>query len=281
MKEFILNILRGAIIGVANIIPGVSGGTMAVALGIYDKLVKIIGNVFRSVFKNFKKTMLFMVPLVIGAAGGVLGFSRVMEWLLTNYNLQTILLFAGLIIGTLPMIFRNATKQGFKRRYVIPAIVVLLFMISMLFISESTDVILDNNMHSYIMLFIYGFVAASSMVIPGISGSFVLMLMGAYMPILTLVNNMNILLLIPFGLGVIAGILICTKIIDICLEKKYGYTYFAIIGFIIGSLVLLPKEMVFENANILAGIICLVIGILISYFMSKLEKEEDINEYVV
>ncbi len=295
MKNFIIDIFKGMVIGIANVIPGVSGGTMAVSMGIYEKLVKIAGNVFHSIFKDFKNTMKFVLPILIGALIGVLVFSGVIEFTLERFNMQTICLFVGLIIGTFPLVFENANKNGFNKKYLIPAIITGLLMISLMFLTTRGDMVFTGGMNSAIILFVLGIIAAATMVIPGISGSFVLMLLGAYKPILGLVNSIvdllklvltgggtegqisilvsNILLLVPFGIGVLVGIIFISKIIDKFLEKAYGYTYYTIIGFIIGSLPLIFKEIEFSTGAVIPSAILLIIGTFASYYISKITKD--------
>ena len=129
----------------------------------------------------------------------------------------------------------------------------------------------DINFINIILLFIYGFIAAGTMVIPGISGSFMLLLMGVYSAILGAVSSLNIPVLIPFAIGVAAGILICAKIIDILLNNFYGYTYYAIIGFIIGALPAIFPGFSF-NLQGLASVITLILGFIASFMFSKLDK---------
>ena len=269
MKKIIIDILKGMVIGVANIIPGVSGGTMAVSMGIYDKIVKIVGNAFYSIFKDFKNTVKFLLPIGIGAVLGILLFSKLIKYCLEFYQMQTVFVFLGLILGTVPLIFENANKNGFKKRYIIPGIITFVLMISLFFIQKSADVVFTNNFSSMAMLFFYGVIAAGTMIIPGISGSFVLMLLGAYLPILTLVDGLQIIYLIPFAIGVVIGIIVFSKIIDVFLEKFYGYTYYTIIGFILGSLPLIFKDINWNISILPLSIILCIIFSIGSYVLSN------------
>ena len=269
MKNIIIDILKGVIIGIANIIPGVSGGTMAVSMGIYDKIVKIVGNAFHSIFKDFKNTVKFLLPIGIGAVLGIVLFSKLIKYCLEVFQIQTIFVFFGLILGTVPLIFENANKNGFKKRYIIPGIIIFALMISLFFIPKSADIVFGNDFISVAMLFGFGIIAAGTMIIPGISGSFVLMLLGAYYPILTLVDGLKIVPLIPFAIGVGVGIIGFSKIIDVFLEKFYGYTYYAIIGFVLGSLPLIFKDITWIMSALPISIILCILSAVGSYVLSK------------
>ena len=120
----IINFLKGMIIGIANIIPGLSGGTMAILVGVYEKLISTIGNFFKKFKETFKENMIFLVPLGLGMVVGVVAFSKLLEILLKNYTMPTQFAFIGLVLGGLPLIFKNANKEGkFKKKYLIPLII--------------------------------------------------------------------------------------------------------------------------------------------------------------
>lgn len=276
--EYIINFFKGALVGIANIIPGVSGGTMAVITGIYKKLIDIIGNIISHLksWTKLKEDLKFLIPIGLGAVIGIVAFSKLLKWLLENHNMPTIYCFLGLIIGSLPLIFKDSNKKGFNIKYIIPFIITLIFMIVLNILGNSVNE--ENAITEFattpvnmIKLFGYGFVAAGTMIIPGISGSMVLMIMGVYTAILSAVANLNIIILIPFAIGVGIGIIIVSKIMDILIEKFYGYTYYAILGFIIGSIIFIFPGFTFNLSGI-ASIITFAIGFTASYFVSKINK---------
>ena len=138
---------------------------------------------------------------------------------------------------------------------------------------ESFDITFIN----IILLFVYGIISAVSMVVPGISGSFILLLLGVYSAIITAISTLNILVLIPFAIGVAVGILLASKLISFLLDHFYGYTYFAIIGFVLGSLLAIYPGFSFDMAG-LVSIICLVLGFIASYLISKYTNTEKVEE---
>ena len=270
--KHIINFFKGMIIGIANVIPGVSGGTMAVSTGIYEELIHTISTFFHNFKETFKKNMMFLIPIVLGAGIGIIAFSKLLKFTLENYAMQTQFAFIGLILGSIPFVFKKSIEKGFSWKYLIPGIItftigIVLAVLEMLGITGNAVESFDINFINVVLLFIYGVISAVSMVVPGISGSFILLLLGAYSAIISAISSLNILVLIPFGIGVV-GILLASKIINFLLEHFYGYTYFAIIGFVIGSLLAIYPGFSFDIAGAIS-VICLVLGFVASFFISK------------
>lgn len=276
IKDKIVLGFKGFLIGLANIIPGVSGGTMAVSFGIYEELIGIASNIF----KNFKKNMAFILPIGIGAVIAIALLSNVITICLDKYQVATPLLFVGLILGGLPAIVKNIGKKITKPTNLIVFSITILFMLFIyLGIKDAKDVDFTNvDAIGYIILFIVGAIAAITMVVPGISGSFVLMLIGYYKPIvktvsdLTHFNNIihNLCILIPFGLGVLFGIISVSKLIKYCLKKYPEQTYSSIVAFVLSSVVLIIYPLLNVSASItelIVGIVLLLMGSILTYKM--------------
>ena len=176
IKNSIFRTLKGAAIGVAIIIPGISGGTVAVLLEIYEEMIKAIS----SLRKEFKKSVLYLLPILIGMiiAFGIMYFP--MKYALLYIPLQTISLFAGLMIGSCPKMITDAKKNGFKMINLISLIVPFVFVLGICFIPDMGDVDLSIDMPiiNYLLLFIVGVVASYTLVIPGVSGSMFLLIIG-------------------------------------------------------------------------------------------------------
>ena len=273
--------LKGFIMGVANIIPGVSGGTLAVILGVFKDFLGAISNIF----KTFWKSVLFLLPIVLGIGVAILASSKLIETCLTKFPLATVLFFVGLILGGIPILF-NKIKNEMKSvpNYIIFGIVFMFVLVFTFFISGEKNVELINlNFFDYILLFFVGALASASMVIPGISGSMVLMTVGYYNGILATVNNLfdfsmfweNVAILIPFGLGVVVGILLISKLITYLLNKFEVKTYFAIFGFIFSSLIVMffKNSITFNIVEFVIGLVLLVIGFIGSYLIARTNKE--------
>ena len=282
IKDNFILFIKGFIMGIANVIPGVSGGTLAVILGVFKDFVGSISNIF----KSFKKSVLFLLPIVLGMGVAVVASSKLIETCLTYYPLATILFFVGLILGGVPILF-NKIKGEMKS---IPNYIIFIIMFSFILLftfvisGEKNVELVSLTFIYYILLFIVGAAASASMVIPGISGSMVLMTVGYYNSILATVSDIfnfanfwhNVSILIPFGLGVIVGILLIAKLITFLLNKFEVKTYFAIFGFIFSSLIVIffKNNINFNIIEFIIGLVLMVGGFLISYFIAKFNKED-------
>lgn len=275
----IKNILKGTVIGIANIVPGVSGGTMMVAMGIYDKLIHCITHLF----KEFKKSILFLIPIFIGMGIAIVGSSFGLEYLFSNFPVQTNLLFIGLIVGGLPTMWGKVKGNKIKVGHIV-AFLLFFAMVSGLAImgeTEGSAADLGFSLINVVKLFGVGIVASATMVIPGVSGSMMLMLMGYYNPVLeTITAFIRSLLafdfdgilqgctvLVPFGLGVVFGIFAIAKLVEIIFEKFPLYAFWAIIGLIVASpiaIVAMGDFSVINVVNILTGLVAMAAGLLIA-----------------
>ena len=174
--NYIKEILRGVIIGIANVIPGVSGGTMAVSMGIYDKIIFAVTNLKKD-FKNSVKTLL---PYVIGVLIGVIGLAFLIEMLFDKYRVPTVMAFLGLILGGLPPIVKKVENEKFKVTHLISfAIFVAIIVFPTLLASTNNNVVeISFGIGSIVLMLVLGFISAGTMVVPGVSGSMVLMMLG-------------------------------------------------------------------------------------------------------
>lgn len=277
MKEKLTLVIKGFLIGVANIIPGVSGGTLAITLGIYEKLIGAISHFF----KNLKENIKFIIPIGIGAVLSILLLSRVISFCLKEYTLATILFFIGLILGGIPLL--NKKIKGHYKNVSNIIIFLLSFgFVIVLSVLKGENVVSFANMNiiNYIMLFLVGVVAAATMIIPGVSGSFVLMLLGYYKPIvdtigaLTKFNNIwqNIMILVPFGIGVLVGIVAISKLLEFLFKKYEVKTYFGVMGFIMASIITIftgAEGLVFSVPQLLIGLMLLCIGFTAAYKLGE------------
>lgn len=274
-------VLKGMVIGVANIIPGVSGGTMAVVMGVYDKLIHAITHLK----SEFKEALKLLTPIVIGAAAGVVILTEVITRALEHFPVQTNFMFIGLIVGGLPIMINKLKGTGQKVTFGNVLALILFFILvagfALLGEGEAASRELSLNVIEVIKLFFIGMIASATMVIPGVSGSMVLMLLGYYYLILDSVSefmhalfdfNFPVLLektgiLMPFGIGVLIGIGVIAKLIEIVFEKLPNYAYCAIIGLIVASPLAIIFMSDFSQYNltaVLTGLITFVVGFIIA-----------------
>ncbi len=277
MKEKLILFIKGIVLGVAFVIPGVSGGTLAVLMGIYEELIEAASNFYKSI-ADFKKYIMYLLPIGLGVVFSVAVFAKLIKFGLDKAPIITILIFLGMIIGGIPALVRNVkgTKTNLKDMTLM--LVGLIIVISMLIFHKSNSNVVLTNMSitGYITLFLVGAIAAVTMVVPGISGSFTLMLIGYYEPILNLVNDItsfknlgpNLILIFIFMLGVFIGIIFISKIIEWCLKHYKRETYYAIIGFVLSSIISVIYEVSkfpFNLTHLIIGIVLLVINTVLVY----------------
>ena len=304
MKWF-LDVLRGMVIGLANVIPGVSGGTMMVSMGIYDKLIWSINNLLKKFKESFKILFPYLVGMVLAIALGAVGLKAAFE----KIPLQTSALFIGLILGSIPIILSQ--MKGTK----VDVICVLLFILfaEVVIVPKvianrgmAVDQALGTDIGHLLIYFLLGVIAAASMVIPGVSGSMMLMIFGYYKPIVkdtiaaTLTEMMHgnfsnlghaLVILLPFALGIVVGILGVAKLISFLLKKCKGYTYCAILGMVAASPVVIlmdkgtweitttikngaekitsTEPLVLTPVVIITAVIALVVGVIIALKLGK------------
>lgn len=274
MNNFISLIIKGFFLGIANIIPGVSGGTLAITMGIYEDLINAISHFT----KKIKKKIMFILPIGIGAVLSILLMSKLISYSLESFPLPTTLFFIGLIVGGIPLLTKKV--KGKKIKPFNMAILLLTFSIVMILslMSEGTTVVDLSNVSfiQMLLLLLVGVVAAATMVIPGISGSFVLMLLGYYKPIIETISNLtdfsllghNILVLAPFGIGVLVGIILIAKLIEFLFKKYEVPTYYGIIGFILASVLNLFLglfAMPTTTPQVLIGLVLFIIAFIVGY----------------
>ena len=277
MKEKLILFIKGIVLGVAFVIPGVSGGTLAVLLGIYEELIEAASNFYKSI-ADFKKYIMYLLPIGLGVVFSVAVFAKLIKFGLDKAPIITILIFLGMIIGGIPALVRNVKGTKINLKDMTLMLVGLIIVISMLIFHKSNSNVVLTNMSigGYITLFLVGAIAAVTMVVPGISGSFTLMLIGYYEPILNLVNDItsfknlgpNLILIFTFMLGVFIGIIFISKIIEWCLKHYKRETYYAIIGFVLSSIISVIYEVSkfpFNLTHLIIGIVLLVINTVLVY----------------
>ncbi|MDO4356331.1 MAG: DUF368 domain-containing protein [Clostridia bacterium] len=261
MFQYAYLFIAGLVFGLANVIPGVSGGTMAVVFGIYERLIGLIAD-FR---KKWRQELGFIISMGLGAGIAILLFGKAMDWVLANHPALANSFFVGVIVGSLPMLvkstFRTSDSQWkVNAGNIVPFIATLAIMLWMSFAGEGESVVREMpfNALNAVLMVVYGVVAAACMIIPGISGSFVMVMMGAYATVINAVATLNIPLLIPFAIGALIGIFGCAKLIRFLLDKYEMPTYSAILGFVVGSI---PAVFPGWSSIGIGAILCFAVGL--------------------
>ena len=275
INNMLKNLIKGMMIGIANIIPGVSGGTLAVSMGIYNKLIHCITHII----SEFKESIKFLLPIFAGAGIALIALTFVIQALFDYYPIPTNLLFIGLIIGGLPPVIDKVKGHSVTIGQIVAGILFFTLVVGMALLGSdgSKEVSLDVNILTIIKLLFVGIIAAATMIVPGVSGSMVLLILGYYQPIIRQITLFctalvsfdmqglidGFLILFPFGLGVIIGILGIAKIIEIIFVKYPMHAYYAIIGLIAASPIAILVCSDFSGFSIgmlIAGIVALIVG---------------------
>lgn len=268
------NVIRGFFMGITEMLPGISSGTLMLLLGIYDQTLVAINELFT---KRYKKSLMFLIPLFIGMGIAIVTMSSLINYMLNTHPIITHFFFLGLVIGVIPMMFKLGNyKVEFKTvHYSIIVVVTALLFLMDYFVLEKSDVkSVEMSTTMLMWLFICGFLGASALILPGLSGSVILLMFGAY-PILMysisefLSFNFTVTpVLVAVGLGIIAGVLLTSRVLHYLL-RVYPYLMYAlIIGLLAGSVFPIFNGLPSRPTEWVISLIAFVLGLFISYYMS-------------
>lgn len=225
-------IFKGFIIGSSMSVPGVSGGTMAILLGIYDKLISSISNFL----KDIKANLLFLIKFCIGAAVGIGSLAFVIKWLLESFPIPVSFFFLGAVIGGIPALFKKTKETPLKFSSGIYFLIGLILVIFIGFIPIGNFSINSGSGFTYLfMLLITGITIALALVLPGISTSHMLLVLGMYDALIVAITEFDIVYIGILGISTLVGIFLITKPIEWTMYKFPHQTYCMIIGFVLGS----------------------------------------------
>lgn len=254
--------------GVCDIIPGVSGGTMALILGIYERFISAISGFFS---KDWKKQLVFLVPLGIGMVTAILALANLINLVLEAYGQETFFLFTGLLIGVLPLLIRqsNATSAFHSRHY----LVMLIAAVAALYLGGTADpevgqAVIQVTAGNAWLFFVAGWIASMAMLLPGVSGAFVLLLFGVYQTATSAlsISNPNLAVIALVGSGVIVGFIISSKAIRYLFRTQPVYVYAAIIGLIAGAVFTIFPG--FGAGSTAVSLLTFAVGTYIAYILS-------------
>lgn len=289
MKNLLNQLLRGVVIGVANIIPGVSGGTMMVSMGIYDTLIHCITHLF----KEFKKSVKTLLPYLVGMVVGIVALASVIDWGLENHPLPTNTLFIGLILGGLGPLLKKVEWKKINAAAVV-SFIALFALIIWLGVQRKDSIqnaeTVDMNLVQMAVMLLIGMVASATMIIPGVSGSLVLMLLGYYKPVVNAVSTLKdgllsmnfsvmgqpLLMLLPFVVGVVLGIFGVAKLIEWLMARYPTATYCGVLGLVLASPISLLIQTDMSGvtfATVLVSVATLAIGFAAAYLLARGSKE--------
>ena len=261
------NFLKGIIVGIGGIAPGLSGSVLLVILGLYQKTINAIG----TLFKNFKKNVTFLVPLFLGFGVGVILFSKIVDFLLENYEMYTRFAFLGLVLGTIPLFYKEVKKEGFKKKYYWLMLISALAGLALFsFNKDLFPVITNPNLFQSVLL---GIAVAGSSIIPGVDSAVILSTLGLYELYVSSLANFDLSVLIPAGVGLVIGVLVISFIVNKLLSKYYTITFSIIFGLFLSIIPNVLNESCVLGFNIdsVISIVILIIGFAFSYFLGDVK----------
>ena len=297
VKEYVLNMFNGFCMALADSVPGVSGGTIAFLLGFYDKFINSLDDLFRGNMKAKKNALIFLIKLGIGWVIGFLASATILSGLFTTKIYALSSLFIGFIIAAIPLIVKQEL-DSFKGKYknIVFAIFGLLLVVGITLLSGNSlfDVNLAKpDIFTYLYILVSASIAITAMVLPGISGSTLLLVFGLYIPIMNAIKellsfNFSVLpVLIVFGIGILFGIVFFVKLLRIGLKKFRSQICYTIIGMMVGSLFSIvmgpttleePMQMLtFKSFDILFFLIGIIIIVSLEILRVKLSKQTDVK----
>ena len=303
--QFISLALKGIALGAANIMPGVSGATLAVIFRIYDRIIESIN----SLFTDMKKSLLFIIPVGLGMVIGILALGSLIDFFIQRFSLQSSGFIAGLMAGSMPFIHSKAVsgnadinnkndKSSSRLHYYAITVIAAVVIILLAFVAPTPEpyVGTDLNIGFMVLLFVSGLLAAAALIIPGVSGAMVFILFGVYPIVMNTISLIREYLLTPFnfellipiiavaapiGIGILIGILLMSRVIAILLEKFHNATYFAILGLIFGTIfAIFSDDSTYQSYSeitfpvIIFAVIAFIVGLVMALFLGKQEEEK-------
>ena len=261
------NFLKGIIVGIGGIAPGLSGSVLLVIFGLYQKTVNAIG----TLFKDFKKNILFLIPLFLGFGVGVIIFSKIVDYFLNNFEMYTRFAFLGLVIGTIPLFYKEVKKEGFDKKYYILIIAAAICGFSLFFVNKDFfPQVTDPNLFQSVIL---GVAVAGSSIVPGVDSAVILSSLGLYELYVSSLASLNFSILIPAGVGLVVGALVISFIINKLIKRFYTATFSIIFGLFLSIIpnVLNESCKIGFNAQSVIAIIIAIIGFGVSYFLGDIK----------
>ncbi|WP_348681982.1 DUF368 domain-containing protein [Staphylococcus aureus] len=277
-----INILKGFAMGTSDLVPGVSGGTIALLLGIYNQFISSISGIFS---RRFWPSFTFLIPIIIGMLLAMGSLSNLFNYLLSQHHIPTMFFFGGLIIGIVPYLLKISNyKTSFTTKHymmVIAGIAILIVITLMNNGDKHAGETLILSTSLIIKYFIAGMCASSAMLLPGISGSFMLLVFGVYGTVMLAISEVvklnfaGLPILLAVGFGVLAGFIISSKIIQYFLTHHKLMTFALIIGFVVGSLFAVFPGLPTNIVMWFVSLVVFIIGFIVSLTLGRITAENE------
>lgn len=289
--DYLSQIIKGTLIGTANILPGISGGTLAISMGVYEQILHALTHLH----KETKKSLSTLFPYILGILGGIVGLSFTMEYLFDTWPLQTNLTFMGLIFGGLPAIFAQIRKPRQEDRSPgsLSALAAAFFLtlvitaaLSLINAKHGPEVTLRLGAFPSTLLFFIGVMSAGTMIVPGISGTMILMMIGYYQPLLSAINRTLLslvmadfstmlsqgIILFPFAVGLAAGFYLFARLMETLFARFARVTYCAVLGLVFSSPIGILSDLppgCFTPGTLAIGLGCFFMALLFVVWLGQ------------
>lgn len=271
-KNIALRLIHGAIIGLGAVLPGVSGGVLCVVFGVYKPVMELLSRPFQAIKKHAR----LLIPVVIGIILGFLGISKLLGFLLEKYPAPSVCLFAGLIFGMLPSLFREAGAEGRGKDCVASFGIAFTVVFALLMGLTVVSVAIVPSFSWYLFC---GFCMGLSIIVPGMSFSTLLMPLGLYTPLVAGIGNLDFGVLIPAGIGALLTVILLAKVVTSLMERYYSVVFHAIIGIAVAATILIiPWESFTSGVGVcLINSVCMTLGIVIALLLDKFNDKVEKN----
>ncbi|MBQ7887282.1 MAG: DUF368 domain-containing protein [Clostridia bacterium] len=261
--KFLFRILQGALIGLGAVLPGISGGVLAVIFGVYQPIMECLANPFKGV----KKHLRLLMPIGIGVVVGFLGIAKVLAFLLERYPNPSVCLFVGLIAGMLPSLYREAGEQGRNKHSFVAMFAAFAVVLALLVTLRVIQLSIMPNFAWYLFC---GFCLALSVIAPGMSFSTLLMPLGLYTPFIDGIGNIDFGVLIPGGVGALLTVILFSRAVDSLMKSHYSVMFHGIIGIVVAAtLVIIPFASFASVGAAIVNLICLAVGVICALALDK------------
>lgn len=267
VADFVNKLIQGMIIGIAGIIPGISGGAIAAATGLYEPTIHAIVNLRKDFVKNAK----FLLPLAIGGAAGFLLFSRILDKVMLTEGHLVIYIFLGFVVGSIPSLLKEANSQDFRKIYIVPMVIAFLVVSAIGLIPVDNGGRAPGDSTNPLHLILSGSILAIGTLIPGVVASFILMHLGWYEGMISAIANIEIVNILLIGAGFAVTALLILKLVDYIFQKFRGYAYYAVIGFLAASMVIVFPGFR-AGWKLALDIVCFILSAALSYVLMNLKS---------
>ena len=262
-----INFLKGIAAGLGGVAPGLSGSVLLIILGLYQDVLEALG----TIFKDFKKKILFLLPVVAGMGAGVLLFSKVLNFLLSNYEMPTRFCFLGLILGTVPMFYREVKKEGFSGKYYL--VILLAAAVGTWMFTVNKDAFAQIADPTLLQSVILGVAVAATAIIPGVDPAVLLSSIGYYEMYVRSLANLDFGVLIPMAAGVAVGAVGLSFLMSVLFKRLYTATFSVVFGLFLSMIPNMLNEscVLGWNGETALSIIVMAAGFLISFYLGDIE----------